>query len=283
MSSYLAQFNYQFIRPAGKPLGPDDMHNPKFRRFVFLHGLLGYGLNWRRIASGLQQDDIAFVFDQRGHGKSWKPLTGYAPEDYADDLELIMREVGWDSFILVGHSMGGRNALISAAKFPERVRKLVIEDIGPEAKPDAVDYYKRLLDSVPTPFSSKLAAKEFFLNEFPKLGFARGNAQTLGQYLYSNIVDTESGQADWRFSKEAMFLSVTQGRAIDHWAELEALAMPTLVIRGANSSELTQGTFDRMVASNPKIEGVVIPNAGHWVHSDQPDEFLRVLLLFASS
>jgi pimeloyl-ACP methyl ester carboxylesterase len=283
MSSYLAQFNYQFMRPAGKPLGPNDMHNPALRRFVFLHGLLGYGLNWRRIASGLEQDDIAFVFDQRGHGKSWKPLTGYAPEDYADDLELIMREIGWDSFILVGHSMGGRNALISAAKFPERVRKLVIEDIGPEAKPDAVDYYKRLLDSAPTPFPSKLAAKEFFLNEFPKLGFARGNAQTLGQYLYSNIVDTENGQADWRFSKEAMFLSVTQGREIDHWAELEALTMPTLVIRGGNSSELTQGIYDRMVTSNPKIEGVVIPNAGHWVHSDQPEEFLRVLLQFAGS
>lgn len=281
MSSYLEQFNYQFMRPAGKPVSDEDKGNPALRRFVFLHGLLGYGLNWRRIATGLEQDDIAFVFDQRGHGKSFKPLTGYAPEDYADDLELIMQEVGWDSFILVGHSMGGRNALMYASKFPARVEKLVIEDIGPEAKPQAVDYYKALLNAAPTPFPTKLAAKEFFLNEFPKMGFARGNAETLGQYLYSNIIDTPDGKADWRFSKEAMFLSVTQGREEDHWAELKALSMPTLVIRGANSSELTQGIYEKMLTSNAHIEGVVIPNAGHWVHSDQPEAFLKTLLDFA--
>jgi len=112
MSSYLEQFNYQFMRPAGIPVQVDDYKNPKLRRFVFLHGLMGYGMNWRRIATGLQQNDIALVFDQRGHGKSIKPVTGYAHEDYADDLELIRRDLVWEDFNFVGHSMGGSNALL---------------------------------------------------------------------------------------------------------------------------------------------------------------------------
>jgi esterase len=269
MSSYLAQFNYQL-------LGPENG-----RRWVFLHGLMGYALNWRRIATGLQQTERILIYDQRGHGKSWKPLTGYAAEDYAQDLHLILEELGWEKIILVGHSMGGRNALEFAHLFPEKVDRLVIEDIGPEGDPKAVDYYHWLFGLIPTPFDSKLKAKEFFLNEFKSKVQGRSqNPETLGQYLYSNIIDREDGKADWRFSKEAMIASVVQGRAQDRWSELRALPMPTLVIRGENSGELSRQTFEHMVLANPRIEGVEISNAGHWVHSDQPEEFLQAIRKF---
>lgn len=283
MSSYLSQFNYQFIRGASAPTDPEDFRRPELRRFVFLHGLMGYGFNWRRIASGLEPNDISLVYDQRGHGKSWKPLTGYSPRDYAEDLELIAREIGWDRFYLVGHSMGGRNALLYGSEFPERVIKLVIEDIGPEESATATDYYNRLLGSIPTPFPSKLAAKEYFLNEFPKSLFAGRSPQTLGSYLYSNIVDLPDGRADWRFSKESILASVAEGRARDHWQELRSLTMPTLIVRGQNSNDLSQKTYEQMLASNPRLQGVVIPNAGHWVHSDQPQEFLKALLEFTAN
>lgn len=269
MSSYLSQFNYQL-------LGPESG-----RRWVFLHGLMGYGLNWRSIAKGLEQTERVLIFDQRGHGRSWKPLTGYAPEDFADDLFLITQELGWDRFILVGHSMGGRNALSFAHKFPEKLEKLVIEDIGPEGDPSAPDYYRWLLGVVPTPFLNKLAAKEFFMNEFKPLVKDRTeNPDTLGAYFYSNMVENENGQVDWRFSKDAIISAVVQGRAKEQWNELRSLPVSTLVIRGERSRELSSEVFRRMVVANPRIEGVEIPNAGHWVHSDQPEEFLKVIRKF---
>lgn len=269
MSSYLSQFNYQL-------LGPESG-----RRWVFLHGLMGYGLNWRSIAKGLEVTERVLIFDQRGHGRSVKPLTGYAPEDFADDLYLITQELGWDRFILVGHSMGGRNALSFAHKFPEKVEKLVIEDIGPEGDPGAPDYYRWLLGVVPTPFPSKLAAKEFFMNEFKPLVKDRTeNPDTLGAYFYSNMVDTENGQVDWRFSKEAIISAVVQGRAKDQWNELRSLPMSTLIVRGERSRELSSEVFRRMSVANPRIEGVEISNAGHWVHSDQPEEFLKTIRKF---
>jgi esterase len=269
MSSYLSQFNYQIT-------GPESG-----RRWVFLHGLMGYGLNWRRIAKGIEDTERVLTYDQRGHGKSWQPLTGYAAEDYADDLYLITQELGWDKFILVGHSMGGRNAMEFAHKFPEKVEKLIIEDIGPESDSSAPDYYRWLLGIVPTPFASKLEGKEFFLNQFKSLVKGRtSNPDTLGQYLYSNIIDKPDGSADWRFSKEAIVATVLQGRAKDRWKEFRALPMPILVIRGENSDELSLDVYRQMLLANPRVQGVQVHDAGHWVHFDQPEEFLRAIRKF---
>jgi pimeloyl-ACP methyl ester carboxylesterase len=179
--------------------------------------------------------------------------------------------------------MGGRNALSFAHKYPKSVEKLVIEDIGPDPQMQAITYYKNLLGSVPTPFPSKLAAKEFFLNDWPKLGVVHENVLTLGQYLYSNMDEQPNGSVEWRFSKEAIMASVLQGRAKDVWHELRTLTMPTLVIRGENSTELSADVFQKMIVANPSIQGLQIPNAGHWVHADQADAFSRAILQFADS
>lgn len=274
-TSYLSRFNYQL---SGEESG---------RKWVFLHGLMGYGSNWRKIVSGLSTSERVLTFDQRGHGRSWKPHTGYAPMDYAEDLFLITEELDWDRFILVGHSMGGRNALCFAHHYPQKVQKLIIEDIGPDSSISSVEYYKKMLESVPTPFASKLEAKEFMMNIWPQLGIIHENVMTLGQYLYSNLEDKENGQVDWRFSKEAILSSVIQGRATKAgesaaWDELRNLNMKTLIIRGENSKELSKDVFMRMKASNPLIETVEIANAGHWVHADQASEFLRIIKEFAN-
>jgi esterase len=270
MPSYLERFNYQLN-------GPEEG-----RKWVFLHGLMGYGSNWRKVVSQLEKDNRILTFDQRGHGRSWQPLAGYASEDYADDLFQIAKELGWQKFILVGHSMGGRNALLFAHKYAEMVEKLVIVDIGAEARPEAITYYQKLLAAIPAPFTSKLAAKEFFMNVFPRLPIAHENLLTLGQYLYSNLEDKEQGVVSWRFSPEAIIASVNQGRAKDVWSELRTLSMETLIIRGANSPELSKEEFLRMLAANPRIIGKEINNAGHWVHADQPQEFVRILLDFVN-
>ncbi|MCB0392928.1 MAG: alpha/beta hydrolase [Bdellovibrionales bacterium] len=257
---YLDNFFHQVI-------GEDNL--PKL---VFLHGLLGAGANWRRITPAFQESHQILLFDQRGHGRSFQPESGYSPESYSDDLEKILDELGWEKIQLVGHSMGGRNAMHFASQNASRVTKLVIEDIGPDGNREGSLRVERLVQSVPTPFDDKETARNFFREKFED--------QALGQYLYSNIVQSPNGKFDWRFSKKGVLESLDRGRAKDRWPELESLKMPTLVVRGEFSNDLSRDVFEEMIRRNRNVTGIEIPNAGHWVHFDKPDEFIEALKSF---
>lgn len=266
--SYLNNFYHQFY-------GPEEG-----RKWIFVHGLMGYGQNWRRIIAELEPTERCFAYDQRGHGRSFQPASGYAPEDYANDLRQIVDELGWTQFILVGHSMGGRNVLNFASRFPERVSHLVIEDIGPEASPQAHEYYEYLLNMVPTPFRTRAEAKTYFSGDFVKNAKTRENVQVIANYFYSNMEEQADGTVDWRFSKSGILESVRLGRSGDRWAEVESLKVPTLLVRGGNSKELSRENYEKMLERNSMIKGVEIPGAGHWVHSDQPKAFTEALKMF---
>jgi pimeloyl-ACP methyl ester carboxylesterase len=219
------------------------------------------------------------VYDQRGHGWSFKPESGYGPEDYALDLKLILDELGWQKVILVGHSMGGRNALHFAHKFPQRVLALVIEDIGPEGNPTAMQKTIDMVEMVPAPFVSKA----FFENDFvAQLGGGAG-AKVLGQYFYTNIEARPDGTADWRFSKKAILSSLIKGHFQPRWEVVRDLKVPTLFVRGGNSTDFPRPEFLKVLEINPKIQGVEIPDAGHWVHFDKPDAFINAVRLFIRS
>lgn len=270
--SFLKQIHFQIL---GEPTDKTPI--------VFLHGLMGYALNWRRIATAFQGDRQILIYDQRGHGRSFKPDQGYAPEDYADDLGLILHEIGWTQIDLVGHSMGGRNALNFAYRFPKVVRRFVIEDIGPQMNPGSLERIQRLVQLVPVPFLNKIRAKDFFMNEFPKLLAGNPQAQTLGPYFYANMQEGEDGLVSWRFNVQAILSSLSAGREKERWQEWEDLIMPTLVVRGEGSEDLSRETYLQMLERNHLSRGVEIQGAGHWVHFDQPDLFIRVLRNFFDS
>lgn len=263
----LNQFNYQIL---GNSQGP---------KLVFLHGLMGGAANWRKITQAFTDECHILIYDQRGHGRSFHPQKGYAPEDYAADLHFILQELGWNKIRLVGHSMGGRNALNFSFQWPELVQAVVLEDIGPDANPQAVSRIERLLALVPTPFASRTEAKKFLLNEFVEQIKDDPHAMTLAQYFYTNI-EEKNGVADWRFSKDGILESLRAGRTKERWHELSGLKMPTLVVRGQDSSDLSHEIFLKMKAANPLVRGIEIPGAGHWVHYDQPQLFVETLQEF---
>lgn len=243
---------------------------------IFLHGLLGYGANWRRITPHFEDKYRVLLFDQRGHGRSMKPGTGhYRPEDYASDVLFLMDHFDISQALLVGHSMGGRNALCFTTAYPERVKKLVIEDIGPEAQPDSLANMRELLESVPVPFKNKFEAKSFLLSEFKEA--------KLGQYLYSNLIETEDGKITWQFSVADMLETIREGRTSDRWNEWHAVQCPVLIIRGENSDELSREVYERMLHESRVAQGIEIKGTGHWVHFEKPDEFARDVLKFFES
>lgn len=269
-SSYLSHFHSSLTGDASKP------------KLVFLHGVMGFALNFRRIAKAFEADYQVLAYDQRGHGRSFHPAEGYAPEDYAGDLGKILDDLGWKTITLVGHSMGGRAAYSFAAHNPERVTRLVIEDIGPKTYDTGtgVTLVERMLDAVPVPFPSKKAARAWFDTEFPRIFSAERKVAELAEYLYANIKENEKGEAVWRFSEHGIRESVAQGRTHERWDDISGLRMPTLVVRGELSGDLPRPVFERMLALNPLIQGVEIRGSGHWIHSDKPEVFIDVLRRF---
>lgn len=253
--------------------------NPGGQKWVFIHGLMGFLNNWKKITSSLKTTSECLVYDQRGHGRSFKPDSGYAPEDYARDLYELTEALGWHKFHLVGHSMGGRNALVFANLYPEKVEKLIIEDIGPESNPNASLYYENLLGLIPTPFESREVARKFFHEDFIEKAVTKDPPAVLGAFFYANLVEVD-GKWDWRFFKKGILESVLAGRDRDRWQEVENLKIPTLWLRGENSKEFSRENFERVLSSNKLIQGVEIPEAGHWIHSEKPSEFTEALRNF---
>lgn len=249
-------------------------------RLVLLHGLLGSGANWRKITSQLKSDFQILSFDQRGHGRSFSPESGYSPDDYAGDLLEILDELGWQKIHLLGHSMGGRNALAFAASYPERLSSLILEDIGVTPNLAGAKKIKKLLALVPRPFASKREARNFLLNEFPALIPENVNGKVLGNYFYTNIEEKPDGTADWRFFLPGVLDSLHSGREWDGWGCWSSLKVPSLLIRGQSSEDLTRDEFSKMLEANPRGQGVEITDAGHWVHFDQPDSFIKSLKKF---
>lgn len=261
----LSDFSYQIA-------GNDRGH-----KLVFLHGILGSGANWRGIVPSFADRFHLLTFDQRGHGRSFQPKTGYSPKDYAQDLKLILDSLKWEKVHLVGHSMGGRNALEFANLYPDRLHSLVIEDIGVEAGEEPVRRIERLLELVPRPFKNRGEAREFFNTKYPRLIAANPSAKTLSQYFYTNIIETPDGGADWRFSLDGVLESLKEGRKEDRWDLIEGLQVPTLYLRGEKSQDLSRENFEKILKKNPKIKGLEIKDSGHWIHFDQPESFVRAL------
>ncbi|MCK6599448.1 MAG: alpha/beta hydrolase [Bdellovibrionaceae bacterium] len=274
MGNILGNFNYRIT---------GDLQRPKV---VFLHGLMGFLNNWGSVVRGLSDRYCCLVYDQRGHGKSMKPAFGYQPEDYANDLNQIIVELGWDKIILVGHSMGGRNALCFSKLFPEKLDKLVIVDISPDYNPNSFVYFEKMLNLVPTPFSTQDEMKLFFETRFIAEFPAKEDAKVLAKFLMANLVSLNSSsedgnsRIDWKFSKVAILESVKLAQPDLLWNWVEHISCECLYIRGNRSKDLDKETFDRIIKSNSMIKGVEISDAGHWVHSEQPVLFLNELKKF---
>lgn len=266
--SFLSNFHYSI-------LGTNTQE-----RVVFVHGLMAFAANWRKIANRLENNFQCLIYDQRGHGRSFKPDSGYSPEIFAEDLNKITDELGWGSFHLVGHSMGGRNAMVFAHMFPHKVRTLTIEDMSPESDFTMKGYYENMLTHIPTPFANKAAVKEFFDSEFKKSFQAKEPPAVLSTFLQANLEEKADGTYDWRFSKQAVIEITHEGHLKDRWLEVSSFKMPVLLIRGEKSHILKQETYEKMLAVNPNITGVEFAGAGHWVHYEKFEEFVQAFRQF---
>ena len=254
---------------------------PEARPVLMLHGIRGYAATFVGVAAALQPDYRVISYDQRGRGESdWDPQRNYYTDTYVQDLCGVLDALGLDSFDLLGHSMGGIVALVFAATHPTRVRRLVIEDAGPGAFENSAGAQRIQSELATTPlfFQDWSEAQDFMRHLRPTV-----SEEARQQRLQSMLKKLPDGRLTWRYDHAgiaATRLHPDTSRQVDLADYVGRIACPTLVIRGARSDYLQPDMAQRMCAANPRIQAMEIPDAGHYVHDDQPVLFERQVASF---
>lgn len=255
-----------------------NLHAEKFTNasasntVVIVHGLFGSGTNWRSLAKTLSREYNVVTADCRNHGQSpWSQEHCYPA--MAADLAKLVDDLNCGGAIVVGHSMGGKAAMDLALTAPLLVKALVVVDIAPVRYKNSHESFISAMEAIPLEAISSRRQADSLLAEFIP-------DQMVRQFLLQNLIRTESGY-EWRINlpvlKQAMrvlvdFPMTESGRPYQG---------PTLFIRGGASDYVDPVRHDEIIRTlfpNYKMESV--NNAGHWVHAEQPVQFLESVQQF---
>ena len=236
---------------------------------IILHGLFGYSDNWQTIGKKLAEYFQVILVDQRNHGhSSWSDEMNY--DLMADDLSELLDELGLAEILLLGHSMGGKAAIRFAEKYPDKLEKLVVVDIGIKEYPSHHDLILEGLNAIDV---SKLESRSEAEEQLSKYVDSIGTKQ----FLLKNLYWIEKGKLAWR-----MNIPVLEKNMPDILAALsdKEIFTPVLFVRGAQSSYIKDEDVPSLEKKFVDFKLATIEDAGHWIHAEAPDAFLETVLGF---
>ena len=240
---------------------------------VFCHGLFGQGRNWTQIGKALADEHRILLVDLPHHGRSsWSERFDYL--DIADQVAGLLSAS--DPVTLVGHSMGGKAAMVLALRHPELVERLCVVDVAPVAY-DRVEEFAGYIE----------AMQGLDLNSLAQRGDADSALEaavpnpTVRSFLLQNLRRDGDG---WRWQANLDVLGADLP-VIGSWPEEQLAgtspyAGPVLWVAGAGSDYIKPEYAKAMDRWFPRNRLVTVKGAGHWVHSEQPEVFLEVLRRF---
>lgn len=243
-------------------------------RAVFLHGLFGRGKNFTRIASGLLPETQSLLVDLPNHGRSGWTETF----DYAQMADIVAEELRADFAAsgpvdVIGHSMGGKVAMVLALRHPELVRKLVVIDISPVAAVSARGEFQHLLGSLSAldlpSFAHRPEVDAALKTNIPN-DVVRG-------FLLQNLKHRD-GNYVWEPNLSLLYGELETVMSFPEYTS--SFTGPVLWIRGDRSNYVTESDVPAMRALFPKTRRMTVHGAGHWVHSEKPEEVIDALRSF---
>ena len=243
---------------------------------LMLHGFAQTCHMWDFAALSLSDRYRVLALDQRGHGDTdWAPDGDYSIGTQQRDMVAVVAALGLADFVLVGLSMGARNAVVYAAERPEQVRALVAVDWAPETRRAGAQNVMRFVEE-----PDELDSVEEFVDRVRRYSHRRPAEQIRASLLH-NLKRLPSGKWTWKYDR--VLRSPERGRPAEPgltqrlWDYAEAVQSPTLVVRGANSDIVAPETASQMRDRMRSARLVEVPNAGHRVPGDNPSGFQAAL------
>ncbi len=249
---------YSKIEGEGKPL-------------LILHGFLGMSDNWKTLGAQFAAEGFqVHLLDLRNHGRSFHS-DEFSYEVMVQDVLEYCQSNHLAVISVIGHSMGGKVGMLLATEHPERIDKLIVVDIGPKFYPqhhqailaglNAVDFTKK---------PSRNEVEAILIRFIPDLGTR--------QFLMKSLYWLEPGQLAFRFNLAVFNDEINEiGKPLSEEANFKR---PTLFVRGGNSNYILDSDFDAIRGHFPNSKFETIPNAGHWLHAENPVLFYQITSSF---
>lgn len=240
---------------------------------LILHGLFGSARNWAGIAKQFAQSHRVFALDLRNHGSSEQTSSmGYA--EMAADVAEFIHANGISRPVIMGHSMGGKVAMQLALEDPDVLKGLIVVDIAP------VPYGHDMLDYIAAMQMLDISGSRRRQELEDEL---RDEVEDPGvtSFLMTNL-ERANGGFQWRVNLTAISASMSGISGFDPPADA-TYDGPTLFIAGETSAYIRDTHRDVISGMFPKARTVTIKDAGHWIHADQPEAFLKTVGVFLDS
>ena len=254
----------QFVEVSGLRLHYLDYGSPEKPPLVCLHGLSGNAHNFDYLAAHLAPDWHVMALDVRGRGDSaWGPPGDYNQQVYVNDLAGMLEALGIPRVTLIGTSMGGIVSMMFAGGYPERVERLVLNDIGPEIDPAGLGRITAYMTSSPASFATMAEVTQYYRENYPPLRAVP--EQVLIEFVKWSVRPAPDGRLVWKLDPAVRNIprTGTAARAMDLWVPYARIAAPVLVVRGAESDILSRATADRMRVVQRGTTVVEVPGVGH--------------------
>ena len=245
------------IKGEGKPL-------------LILHGYFGMSDNWKTLGNQFSEDFEVHLIDQRNHGRSFHE-DEFNYEALVEDLYNYILHYHLDKVHIIGHSMGGKTAMLFAVTHPELLEKLIIVDISPRKYQPHHNAILAGLNSIDFSVQNTRTLVDKKLAELvPEFG--------VRQFLLKNVYWKEKGQLAYRFNLQSLTENNPEiGNALPSFTIFEN---QTLFLKGDTSNYITKEEEPIIEAHFPNSTTVEIKNAGHWLHAENPKQFYSEVVGF---
>jgi esterase len=247
---------------------------------IILHGLFGSSDNWITIAKSLGDYFTVYLPDQRNHGQS--PHSDI--HDYAsmrEDLYELISDLKLRKVFIAGHSMGGKTAVSFALKYPEMINGLLIADISPFANEERMLFaYNQHITILRTILSIDLSAVRSRV-EVESLLTERISDEKVRGFILKNLQRSTGNIFTWKLNAQSLLDNldkIMEGIDLEEGYSNPVTGFPVIFLKARNSDYLPPSDMKNIKRAFPSLEFEEVPDAGHWIHADRPDEVVKNII-----